>query len=238
MRKLFISLMVFLAAGFFSLSVSAAPRAVPVDAVFEFSPLPEGEKILHEFIVRNTGDTVLNITNVLPPWGCDSRSYDKQIPPGGEGKIQVGIKTNGYGGKRLTKKILVKTDDPENKKFHLTVTGTVDAVVEITPRTVSLSGAPGEVLEAMVTITPMDKYKFSILGLDQKFNTQIKATLIRPDMVKPGKKNSAWQVKITSTSQKADDFYDIITLKTDSKYKPKITIRVYAIYLEDEKTKS
>ena len=141
-------------------------------------------------------------------------------------------------------------------------------MVEITPRTVSLSGAPGDVLEAMVTITPMDKYKFSILGLDQKYNTQIKATLVKPDMVKPdmvtpdmvtpdmvtpdmvtpdmvtpdmvkpGKKNSAWQVKITSTSQKADDFYDIITLKTDSKYKPKLTIRVYAIYLAEEKPKS
>ncbi len=120
-------------------------------------------------------------------------------------------------------------------------------MVEITPRTVSLSGAPGDVLEAMVTITPLDKYKFSILGLDQKFNTQIKATLVKPDMVRPdivnqdmdnpGKKKSAWQVKITSTSSKADDFYDIITLKTDSKYKPKIIIRVYAIYLA-EKTKS
>lgn len=116
-------------------------------------------------------------------------------------------------------------------------------MVEITPRTVSLSGAPGDVLEAVVTITPMDKYKFSILGLDQKFNTQIKATLVTPDMVtpdmvKPGKENLAWQVKITSTSEKADDLYDIITLKTDSKYKPKLTIRVYAIYLEDEKSKS
>jgi len=133
------------------------------------------------------------------------------------------------------------------------VTGTVDAVAEITPRTVSLSGAPGDVLEAVVTITPQDKYTFSILGMDQKFGTQITATLVRPDMVKPdmvnqdmvnqdmvtpGKENRAWQVKITSTSQKADDFYDIITLKTDSKYKPTLTIRVYAIYLEAEKNKS
>jgi len=67
MRKLFISLAVFVAVGFCSLPVGAAPVAVPVDAVFEFSPLPEGEKIIHEFIVRNTGDTILNITNVLPP---------------------------------------------------------------------------------------------------------------------------------------------------------------------------
>jgi hypothetical protein len=67
MRRLFIILTIFVATGFSFLPVSAAPRAVLVDAVFEFSPLPEGEKIRHDFIVRNTGDTVLNITNVLPP---------------------------------------------------------------------------------------------------------------------------------------------------------------------------
>lgn len=113
------------------------------------------------------------------------------------------------------------------------MTGKVENVVEITPRTVSLSGAPGEVLEAIVTITPKDKYKFTILGLEQKFNTQIKAQL-----VKPVQGDLAWQVKITTTSQKADDLYDIITLKTDSKYKPTLKIRVYAIYLKKDKTKS
>jgi hypothetical protein len=111
------------------------------------------------------------------------------------------------------------------------VTGKVENVVNITPTTVSLSGAPGETLEAMVNITPMDKYNFSILGLEQKFNTRIKAQLIEP-----AKGSVVWQVKITSTSPKADDLYDIITLKTDSKYKPTIKIRVYAIYLKDETT--
>ena len=128
---------------------------------------------------------------------------------------------------------MVKTDDPNKKQFNLVVTGNVENVVDITPRTVSLTGAPGEVLEAMVTITPRDKYKFAILGLEQKFNTQIKAQL-----VKPVKGDSAWQVKIKTTSQKADDLYDIITLKTDSKYKPTLKIRVYAIYLKDVKNNS
>jgi hypothetical protein len=228
MRKLSVILTVFLAVVLFALPCTATPRAVFVDSVFEFSPLPEGEKILHEFIVQNTGDTPLNITNVLPPWGCDSHSYDRRIPPGEEGKIKIGIKTSGYGGKTLKKKILVKTDDPNNRKFHLVVTGKVEKVVDITPRTVSLSGAPGEVLEARVTITPTEKYRFSILGLEQKYNTQIKAQL-----VKPAQGDLAWQVKITSTSQKADDLYDVITLKTDSKYKPTLKIRVYAIYLKE-----
>lgn len=67
MKKLFIIFTVFLAVVMFTLPCNATPKAVPVDSVFEFSPLPEGEKIIHEFIVRNTGDTPLNIINVLPP---------------------------------------------------------------------------------------------------------------------------------------------------------------------------
>ena len=67
MRKLLIVLMGFLASGLFALTVGAAPKAVPVNPVFEFSSLPEGEHIDHEFIVRNEGDTPLNITSVLPP---------------------------------------------------------------------------------------------------------------------------------------------------------------------------
>lgn len=45
----------------------AGPTAVPLEPVYEFSSLVEGEVVDHAFIIRNTGDTPLNITNVLPP---------------------------------------------------------------------------------------------------------------------------------------------------------------------------
>ncbi|MCP3942268.1 MAG: DUF1573 domain-containing protein [Desulfobacteraceae bacterium] len=67
MKKLSIILTVFWAVILFALPCTAAPRAVFVDSTFKFAPLPEGEKIIHEFVVRNTGDTPLSITNVLPP---------------------------------------------------------------------------------------------------------------------------------------------------------------------------
>lgn len=67
MRKFLMITTVYLAIMLFCLPCGATPKAVPVDAVFEFSSLPEGKKIVHEFIVRNQGDTVLKITGVLPP---------------------------------------------------------------------------------------------------------------------------------------------------------------------------
>ncbi len=46
---------------------TAAPKAVPVNPKFEFSDVAEGQGITHEFIIRNEGDTKLNITSVIPP---------------------------------------------------------------------------------------------------------------------------------------------------------------------------
>jgi len=125
----------------------------------------------------------------------------------------------------MKKVVLVKTDDPMKRKFNLTVTGPVENVVEIDPGSVYLDGKVGETLESVVTITPSEKYMFSILGMKQKINAGIKATLIQPE-----KGVKSWQVKITSTSNKADDLYDVLTLKTDSQYKPKLVLRVYAIF--------
>lgn len=45
----------------------SAPKAVPVDSVYNFEPVPEGTTLSHDFIVKNEGDTVLNITGVIPP---------------------------------------------------------------------------------------------------------------------------------------------------------------------------
>jgi len=133
----------------------------------------------------------------------------------------------------MRKTIVVKTDDPEKKKFNLVVTGMVDKVVDISPRSVYLTGKPGETLETVVNITPAEKYPFSILELNQKVNTRIKATL-----VEPREDQEFWQIKIKSMSDKADDYYDVVTLKTDSQYKSILTIRVYAIFLEQKKQKS
>ncbi|MCK5162721.1 MAG: hypothetical protein KAJ25_11970 [Desulfobacula sp.] len=133
----------------------------------------------------------------------------------------------------MKKTILVKTDDPKKRKFNLVVTGPVEEVVQINPVSVFLDGNPGEILEAVVNITPSEKYKFSILGMEQKINARIKAELVEPK----GDEKS-WLIKIQSTSDKADDLYDVLTLKTDSRYRPTLTIRVYAIFFEKQEPKS
>lgn len=125
----------------------------------------------------------------------------------------------------MTKKILVKTDDPKNNKFYLSISGKVKEIVKISPSTVTLSGAPGQTLSDVVTIEPVQGNELKILGMKLKYNKQIKAELIKPGQ---GKKD--WQIRISCYSDRSADIYDFITLTTDNPHKPNLRIRVYAIF--------
>lgn len=48
-------------------NASAVPRVLIDAPVYTFDPVPEGVRIDHVFIVKNTGDEDLAIENVLPP---------------------------------------------------------------------------------------------------------------------------------------------------------------------------
>ena len=45
----------------------AGPVAVVDKPVYAFETVPEGVKIKHVFIVKNSGDTELSIDNIVPP---------------------------------------------------------------------------------------------------------------------------------------------------------------------------
>ncbi len=126
----------------------------------------------------------------------------------------------------MIKNILVKTDDPENKKFYLKITAKIKEIVRISPSsTVNLIGAPGQTLSEVVTIEPIQMDELKILGMKLKYNKLIKAELIKPGL---GQKN--WQVKVSCYSDRSADIYDFITLTTDNPNKSHLRIRVYAIF--------
>ena len=44
----------------------------------------KGDKIIHDFVIKNDGDADLQITNVQPACGCTVASFDKVIKPGAD----------------------------------------------------------------------------------------------------------------------------------------------------------
>lgn len=51
---------------FLAIPCWAIPVASVPDATFTFEAVPDGDSVIHEFVIQNTGDTELKIENVVP----------------------------------------------------------------------------------------------------------------------------------------------------------------------------
>jgi hypothetical protein len=78
--------------------------------------------------------------------------YDEVIPSGSEGKIVVKLVGHKLHPGRFTKSFTVKTNDPENAKVTLKVSGMVKQVFQLS-KGLSLSGYKGEKLKEDVVLT-------------------------------------------------------------------------------------
>ena len=153
------------------------PKALVPQPHYEFDAVVDGTEVIHDYIIRNKGTALLEVQKVKTDWGCTAVSYPRQLPPGGEGKITIKVKTEGSGGKKLKKKAIVFTNDKKNPKINLTIAGSVEKFVTITPRWVKLSGAAGQELKSDVKIIPEEKYPFKIINVSSKKGANIRVEL-------------------------------------------------------------
>lgn len=66
-KKLSILILSIVVLSFLSATAAAGPKVQVDQPVYAFESIPEGKHISHTFIIKNSGDSVLNITGVKPP---------------------------------------------------------------------------------------------------------------------------------------------------------------------------
>ena len=93
------------------------------EAEFDFGKIPQGKPVTHIFEVSNVGSTALKILNVQASCGCTTPEWerDKDIDPGGTGRITVGYNAASEG--TFTKFITISYGDSKTKQ--LTIKGEV-----------------------------------------------------------------------------------------------------------------
>ena len=129
------------------------PVAVFPELTKDFGEFWAGEDLTYNFVVRNTGDQVLQLVSVKPSCGCTSTGYDREIPPGGQGKVSAKLSTKNIAAK-FSKTITVTTNDPTHAAITLTLTGTAKQRIELEPRNATWTQVQAdEVLSKTVRIT-------------------------------------------------------------------------------------
>jgi hypothetical protein len=195
------------------------PCLVLPEKEFDFGGVKEGSKITHDFVVLNKGEAVLEIREVSVSCGCSAASFDRTIPPGGEGKITLRVDTKGYEG-NIHKTATVYTNDPVTPRFMLGVRALVRIPISVKPAYVRLYAKEGATITNSVEITAgLDK----ALKLEvDKFNLEGKVTY-RIEETEKGRKFTVYFPNIPKT---ADSYSGFLALKTNYNEKSTITIKI------------
>jgi hypothetical protein len=109
-----------------------APRAVFVENTFKFGKVKQGEKITHKFQVKNEGTAPLILGRVDFDAPGLTAKFKPDIPPGGEGFIQVDWDTTSFSG-AVGLEAKLSSNDPARPKFAFTLSGLIDPVIEVDP---------------------------------------------------------------------------------------------------------
>jgi hypothetical protein len=226
--KSIILIFVFVVAGLWihpAFGVHNLPVALIPETQYGFTSVLEGNDIVHDFVVQNTGDAPLFIENVRTDCGCTTVSYPKRIPSGGKGKITVNINTTNYGGRDIRRQVVVQTNDDKNPRQVLIISGFVEKFAEVNPCFAKLKGAADQSVEASVTITPSEKYPFRIVDVSAKKGDNIRFSFKEAH----SKNRDQYVLMVKNIKNKKGRYVDKIYLKTNSTIRPVIEIGVVGI---------
>lgn len=146
-------------------------------------------------------------------------SFDRTIPPGGEGKITLKLDTKGYQGK-IRKSARVYTNDPKARETTLNLMAFVKVPVYLSSRYVSLRGKEGETITRVVEIKAgLDK---PLTLTPDQFNLEGKLTYT----VEEVEKGRRFIIRFNSIPGPRQTYQGFLNFKTNYPEKPVINIRI------------
>jgi len=181
--------------------------------------------VRHDFVVLNSGTSLLELIEVKTDCGCTTVSYPRQTPPGGKGNIAMKLDTRGYGGDQVTRTMVLRTNDRKRPEVNLVIVGEVKPLADIVPPEARLTGTVGRRIRQTVEITPTHENPFKIVAVRAE-----KGEHIRYDLAETGEPGSrTYRLTIYNLKKEKGWYIDNIYLKTDSDRSPVLKVRVFGL---------
>jgi len=111
-------------------AVATAGLAAPVlsveNPIYDFGNVVEGNVVTHPFVLTNTGDQPITVSQVVTSCGCTTTTLtNKTLAPGASVSMDVALDTRGFGGQTIVKLIKVYSNAPADNPLVLQMKGTV-----------------------------------------------------------------------------------------------------------------
>ena len=118
-------------------AVTAAPASAPkiqfAETVHEFGTVNAGDVKRADFTFTNTGNAVLEVTEVRPTCGCTTAgTWTRTVEPGQTGTIPLQLNTANFQGP-VTKFITVVCNDPTQANLQLQLRANIWKPIDVMP---------------------------------------------------------------------------------------------------------
>lgn len=146
-------------------------------------------------------------------------SYDRSIPPGGEGKITLRLNTKGYDG-RIRKGAKVYTNDPKASQEILIIEALIRTPIAISDRIVLLQGTTRDAVTRSVDIKGRLDKPLKLEPID--YTLDKKVTFSIEELTK----DKHYRVTFTSIPNVGNYYRGLLRLRTSYPEKPEVMIHV------------
>lgn len=198
---------------------SSGPKIQFATPVFDFGRIQAGESVKHSFVFTNTGDQLLELSNVQPSCGCTTAGdWTRKVMPGQTGAVPVQFNSSHFNGDVL-KTISVTSNDKQKPVVVLQLKGKIWKPLELVPAYSVVNVVP-DATSASASVRILNNTEEPItLSTPESNNKSFSATLTP---VKPGKE---FQLTIASSGELASgNVQGKIVLKTSWTNNPTLEV--------------
>ena len=147
-------------------------------------------------------------------------SFDKVIPPGQEGKVNLSVKTKNMRGK-FSKSATIRSNDPQHPSYRIKLTGTIKNYITVQPSPRAyLTGYEGDVLSHILKISTNEVPPLTITNITSTLDDKITYE------IKPLVEGKVYELSIKTREGVEGRSIGTITVTTNSKKKPKLDIPI------------
>jgi len=224
--KIRLSAFALLANLLFAAFAYAAPELAVEQGTYNFGTIPQGEKVRHSFIIRNSGDAPLQIKKLVADCGCTAvKASTSLVQPGRSAEVAVTFDSASFSGK-VQKHILMTTNAGKTPDYTFSMEGNIAEELQVAPRQLSLGPlAAGAAKQVTITVTNNGGSNVKIVTVKvNSTSLQIKPT-IRKAEIKPGETGYI-EVSITPRPE-AKVLSGYLHIVTSGAQKKEITVPVY-----------
>jgi len=220
-----------------------APRLTIVEPVKDYGTIAKGEKLDWSFLVKNTGDSDLQIIAAKPGCGCTVADFDKVIKPGETGKVTAHVDTAAFAGP-IAKTVTLETNDPTTPTSQLTIHAVVKPYVEAFPAGfVRFNLLQGDADSQSVILYSEEDEPFQVtkveVPVDPATNEPakwIKTTFEKvadadkaPNVGRPGQDQYKVNITVGGADARVGALADKVHIYTNSKHQPEYSVSVTGV---------